>query len=60
MRITGALLDRLMHRVHILEANGPSYWLRESKRGLQRRDAKPPEPDRTDPEEPGVENVSKK
>jgi hypothetical protein len=49
-----------MHRVHILEANGPSYWLRESKRGLQRRDAKPPEPDRTDPEEPGVENVSKK
>jgi len=34
-RLTGALLDRLTHRVHILEANGPSYRLRESKRRLQ-------------------------
>jgi len=33
-RLTGALLDRLTHRVHILEANGPSYRLRESKRRL--------------------------
>jgi DNA replication protein DnaC len=24
-RLTGALLDRLTHRVHIIEANGPSY-----------------------------------
>ena len=30
-RLTGALLDRLTHRVHIIEANGPSYRLRESK-----------------------------
>jgi len=33
-RLTGALLDRLTHRVHIIEANGPSYRLRESKRRL--------------------------
>jgi DNA replication protein DnaC len=31
-RLTGALLDRLTHRVHIIEANGESYRLRESKR----------------------------
>lgn len=30
-RLTGALLDRLTHRIHILEANGESYRLRESK-----------------------------
>ena len=30
-RIAGALLDRLTHRVHILEANGKSYRLREAK-----------------------------
>ena len=30
-RLTGALLDRLTHHVHILEANGESYRLKESK-----------------------------
>jgi len=30
-RLTGALLDRLTHRVHILEANGQSYRLRQAK-----------------------------
>ena len=30
--MTGALLDRLTHRVHIIEANGESWRLRESKR----------------------------
>ena len=59
-RLTGALLDRLTHRVHILEANGPSYRLRESKRRLQRRDAKSSELDRIDPDEPGSEEVAKK
>lgn len=39
-RLTGAMLDRLTHRVHILEANGQSYRLRQSKRRL-RRQAKP-------------------
>ena len=31
-RLTGALLDRLTHHVHILEMNGESYRLKESKR----------------------------
>jgi hypothetical protein len=30
-RLTGALLDRLTHHVHILELNGESYRLRQSK-----------------------------
>ncbi len=30
-RLTGALLDRLTHHVHILEANGDSYRLKQSK-----------------------------
>ena len=45
-RLTGALLDRLTHHVHILEMNGESYRLAQSK---QRRrvvsssaDAPPP------------------
>jgi DNA replication protein DnaC len=36
-RLTGALLDRLTHHVHILEMNGESYRLAQSKR--QRRTA---------------------
>lgn len=39
-RLTGALLDRLTHRVHILEANGPSYRLRESKRRLGKAESR--------------------
>ena len=35
-RLTGALLDRLTHRIHILEANGDSYRLSESKRRLKK------------------------
>jgi len=31
-RLTGALLDRLTHHVHILEMNGESYRLYQSKR----------------------------
>jgi DNA replication protein DnaC len=31
-RLTGALLDRLTHHVHILEMNGESYRLKTSKR----------------------------
>src|SRR5947209_3217417 len=31
-RLTGALLDRLTHQVHILELNGDSYRLKQSKR----------------------------
>lgn len=36
-RLTGALLDRLTHRVHIIEANGQSYRLQDAKRRLKRR-----------------------
>jgi DNA replication protein DnaC len=35
-RLTGALLDRLTHHVHILEMNGESYRLAHSKRRLRR------------------------
>ena len=30
-RLTGAILDRLTHHVHILEMNGESYRLRQSR-----------------------------
>ena len=36
-RLTGALLDRLTHRCHILEANGESYRLRQAKKQTKPR-----------------------
>ncbi len=42
-RLTGALLDRLTHRVHIIEANGESYRLRDSKDRMKRKDKRNPE-----------------
>ena len=36
-RLTGAMLDRLTHKVHIIEANGASYRLEQSRRRLARR-----------------------
>ena len=36
-RLTGALLDRLTHRVHILEANGESYRLKDAQKRRQRQ-----------------------
>lgn len=39
--MTGAILDRLTHRVHLLEANGESYRLRESKRRQKARRRQP-------------------
>ena len=39
-RLTGALLDRLTHRVHILEANGESYRLRDSRKRLRTESSK--------------------
>jgi DNA replication protein DnaC len=46
-RLTGALLDRLTHHVHILEMNGDSYRLRQSKhrRRAPSSDASQPQPD---------------
>ncbi len=40
-RLTGALLDRLTHRVHILEMNGESYRFKESARRLGRKISQP-------------------
>ncbi len=34
-RLTGALLDRLTHHVHILEMNGDSFRLKQSKQRAQ-------------------------
>ncbi len=34
-RLTGALLDRLTHHVHILEMNGESFRLQQSKRRIK-------------------------
>ena len=36
-RLTGALLDRLTHHVHILEMNGDSFRLAQSKRRSRRQ-----------------------
>ena len=34
-RLTGALLDRLTHHVHILEMNGESFQLATSKKTIK-------------------------
>ena len=36
-RMTGALLDRITHRVHIIEANGESYRLKDAKKRAKRK-----------------------
>jgi DNA replication protein DnaC len=41
-RLTGALLDRLTHHVHILEMNGESYRLAYSKKRVRREKPQPP------------------
>ena len=40
-RLTGALLDRLTHHVHILELNGESYRLQQSKSARKRQSEEP-------------------
>ena len=44
-RLTGALLDRLTHHVHILEMNGDSYRLRGNRREAAAGVASPDRPD---------------
>jgi DNA replication protein DnaC len=39
-RLTGALLDRITHRVHIIKANGESYRLRDAKSRAKRKRVK--------------------
>jgi len=46
-RLTGAILDRLTHHVHILEANGESYRLKQSKRRKKRSGGKQSDQDQT-------------
>jgi DNA replication protein DnaC len=41
-RMTGALLDRMTHRVHIIEANGESYRLRDAKKRAKRKQKENP------------------
>ncbi|QDM25993.1 ATP-binding protein [Tardiphaga sp. vice352] len=41
-RLTGALLDRLTHHVHILEMNGDSFRLADSRRRSRRARSEPP------------------
>lgn len=42
-RLTGALLDRITHRVHIIEANGESYRLNDAKRRTRKQNRANPE-----------------
>ena len=42
-RLTGALLDRLTHHVHILEMNGESYRLKRSREGATSRSTDAPD-----------------
>jgi DNA replication protein DnaC len=44
-RLTGALLDRLTHHVHILEMNGDSFRLKQSPFRLKQSRKKRPTPD---------------
>ena len=41
-RLTGALLDQITHRVHIIEANGESYRLRDAKKRARNQRRKQP------------------
>ena len=50
-RLTGALLDRLTHHVHILEMNGESFRLKQSQNGGTPQ--KPSRPERRDRGCPG-------
>ena len=48
-RLTGALLDRLTHHVHILEMNGESYRLKQS-RARRRKEPQPAAEPLVDPD----------
>jgi len=39
-RMAGALLDRLTHRVHVIEMDGESYRLKASKRAAKKEAGK--------------------
>lgn len=48
-RLTGAVLDRLTHRCHILEATGESYRLKDARR---QRENEADEPEGEEPSPP--------
>ena len=50
-RLTGALLDRLTHHVHILEMNGDSFRLATSKKSRHRSEQSPDEGQQTSTKE---------
>jgi hypothetical protein len=54
-RLTGALLDRLTHHVHILEMNGESYRLKESKQKRPQKLAS--RRDQTEPSQQGCQPI---
>ena len=51
-RLTGALLDRLTHHIHILEMNGDSYRLKRSRENAASQVADDPEDSCLTPELP--------
>jgi len=56
-RLTGALLDRLTHHVHILEMNGESYRLAHSK-ARRRKASSPAEAAPTDTADPDTGEIT--
>ena len=48
-RLTSALLDQITHRVHIIEANGESYRLRDAKKRARNQRRKQPSKSRPSP-----------
>jgi len=51
-RLTGAVLDRLTHRCHILEATGESYRLKDARRHRENDDGGKADPAKPDSSEP--------
>jgi DNA replication protein DnaC len=61
-RLTGAVLDRLTHRCHILESNGESYRLKDARRRIGKKAANKTPPENTstsapNPSESAAENA---
>jgi len=56
-RLTGALLDRLTHHVHILEMNGDSYRLKHSKSRRRAKNSEAVEPPLTETVDPETGEV---
>ena len=58
-RLTGAVLDRLTHRCHILESNGESYRLKDARRRVGKKaSAKTPAESESESMPKPVENVA--